>query len=196
VILALAIPAGLVAGLIWAKINYSRYQPPDLRNIWLVFIAFLPQFLLLYLPDTIGNISDPLIAILLTTSQIILLVFVWLNRKLPGMVILLIGAALNLTVMTSNRGFMPISPETASRLVSQDALEQIPVYSRFGTKDILLHPEQTRLEWLSDRFLPPAWFSYQVAFSLGDIFLALGVFWLLASQKTTTSLLHTERITS
>jgi hypothetical protein len=44
-----------------------------------------------------------------------LLVFAWANRRMIGMLILLCGAALNLTVMTTNGGFMPVSPQTASR---------------------------------------------------------------------------------
>lgn len=59
----------------------------------------------------------------------------------------------------------------------------IPTGSRFGVKDVLLAPENTRLEWFADRFLPPEWFDYQVAFSLGDVFIAFGVFWLLAVQE-------------
>lgn len=163
--------------------------------MWLVFIAFTPQFFLLYRPGTFVNTPDALIAILLTASQLILVTFAWLNRKHLGMSILLVGAALNLTVMIMNRGFMPISPQTASRLISQNALEQIPIKSRFGIKDILLHPKETRLEWLADRFLPPAWFPYQVAFSLGDVFIAAGVFWLTAWQRPARTL-QPERITS
>jgi hypothetical protein len=39
---------------------------------------------------------------------------------------------------------------------------------------------------MADRFLLPAWSPYQVAFSLGDVFIALGAFGILAYQKSNT----------
>jgi len=181
VVLLLAIVAGLLAGLGWARWRGQPYQSPELRHLWLVFVAFLPQFIVIYLPITRKLFPDWIVAVLLLASQILLLVFVWLNRHIFSMFILLCGVMFNLSVMTANGGFMPISPQTASRLVSEDTLRDAQPGSRLGAKDILLHPQDTRFEWLADRFLPPAWLPYQVAFSLGDVFIALGVFLLLAN---------------
>ncbi len=178
-----AILAGWLVGVVRARSFGRPYQLPELRFLWLVFIAFLPQFAILYLPGLRRQIPDSWSAILLSASQLILLGFAWLNRTQPGMGILFAGAALNFTVMAANRGFMPISPRTAGRL---DPDLDVPPGSRFGLKDILLPPEATRFEWLADRFLPPAWFPYQVAFSAGDVLIALGVFVLLARQDATT----------
>lgn len=182
-LLTLAVFAGLAAGIGWAHWRSRPYQPPELKYLWLVVLAFLPQFVAFYLPNTRQQIPDQWAAVFLTSSQFLLLGFAWLNRKAPGMMILLIGTALNFTVMAANGGFMPISPQTASRLIPAEVLQDIPLGDRFGTKDILLASEATRFEWLSDRFLPPTWVSYQVAFSLGDVFLAIGVFWLFAAQN-------------
>ena len=121
-------------------------------------------------------------------SQIMLFGFAWFNRRVPGMSILICGIALNLAVMTANSGFMPISPQTASRLISEERLLDIQPGSRLGPKDILLHPQDTRFEWLADRFLPPSWFPYQVAFSLGDVLIAIGAFWMLASPGSSSNL--------
>jgi len=99
---------------------------------------------------------------------------------------LIIGLILNITVILANHGFMPVSPQTAARLVGEEAVGKLETGSRFGLKDILLATEEIRLEFLSDRFLPPVWFPYQVAFSLGDVFLAFGAFWMLAYQKSVT----------
>jgi multisubunit Na+/H+ antiporter MnhC subunit len=185
VILLLALVAGLLAGLAWARWHGQPYQPPELQHLWLVFLAFLPQFIVIYLPITRRLFPDWLVVGLLLASQIFLLVFVWLNRRLMGMSIMLCGVVLNILVMTANGGFMPISPQTASRLVSQNGLRDVEPGSRFGTKDILMRPEVTRFEWLADRNLLPRWFPYQVAFSLGDVFIALGAFWLLAQPTST-----------
>jgi hypothetical protein len=190
-ILLLAIVAGLLAGLMWARWHRLPYQAPELQHLWLVFIAFLPQLIVIYLPSTRGTFPERLVAGCLLSSQVMLLGFAWINRRIPGMSILICGITLNLAVMASNGGFMPISPQTVSRLVSEDRLLNVQPGSRFGVKDILLHPQDTRFEWLADRFLPPDWFPYQVAFSLGDVFIALGIFWLLA--KPTPSIQFIKR---
>jgi hypothetical protein len=180
VVLLLALVAGLLVGLVWARWHGYPYPAPELQHLWLVFIAFLPQFIVVYLPITRRYFPDWLVVGCLLASHILLLGFAWLNHRLPGMPILICGVALNLAVMAANSGFMPVSPQTASRLVSEDSLLDIQLGSRIGTKDILLRPQDTRFEWLADRFLTPTWSPYQVAFSLGDILVAMGVFRLLA----------------
>jgi hypothetical protein len=190
VILLLALAAGLLAGLFWARWRGNPYHAPDLQYFWLVFAAFLPQFIVIYLPNTRSQLSDWLVAGFLLASQILLFGFAWLNRRIPGMFVLICGVALNLVVMATNQGFMPISPQTVGHLVSKDSLLDIPLGSRIGPKDILLLPQGTRFEWLADRFLTPAWFPYQAAFSLGDVFIAIGAFWMLAKPGHSVQLLN------
>ena len=187
-ILLAAILAGLAAGLLFARLRKDPRKPgwtvPPLRKTWLAILAFLPQLLISYLP-TRGQGPDELAALGLILSLVLFLVFCWFNRHLSGVWLLSAGLALNLLVMALNGGFMPISPQTASRLVpagSQAALASLAEGTRFGLKDVLLQPSQTRLVWLSDLLLPPRGFPYQVAFSLGDIIIAAGAFWLMLTQ--------------
>ena len=188
-ILLLSVLIGITIGLLNARIKKQAFQAPDLKFTWLAVLAFAPQFFAFYLPITREWIPDLWVATCLVTSQVLLLVFAYLNRKLAGMWLLIGGLALNLAVISVNGGFMPISPETASHLIPATVVQTMPLGSRFGKgKDILLLPEDTHLEVLADRQLPPKWFPLQVAYSFGDILIAVGAFWLLAYQP-----LHTKK---
>jgi hypothetical protein len=175
-ILLAALAGGVPAGLAWARWRGVPYRPPELRATWVAAAAFLPQFVLLYLPGLRRLVDDRFSAACLLASLLAFLGFAWLNRRVPGMKVLLAGLILNLAVMAANGGFMPISPQTAAGLVSAEILQGLEVGSRFGVKDVLLPAAHTRFELLADRFLTPAGLPYRAAFSLGDVFIALGAF--------------------
>ena len=185
-ILLLALGVGLVIGLGWAKWRGHPYQPPRLKYPWLAIVAFLPQFFVTDFERTQTLAPDRVAALVIVTSQGLLFLFAWFNRHVPGMLVLIIGLVLNLSVMIANGGFMPINPQTAERVVGRERISSLEPGNRIGYKDILLPSHETRLELLADRFLPPDGFPYQVAFSLGDIFVAVGTFWILAYQKPIT----------
>jgi hypothetical protein len=180
VILLVAILAGLLAGQARAWSGGRSLSSPSLRLVWLVPLAFLPQWLCFYLPATRQLVADDLAAAALVGSQLFLLAFAWLNRRQAGFWALGLGLALNLLVITLNGGLMPISPETVAQLAPDAPPGTWQVGSRLGVgKDVVLPVAATCLSWLSDRFLLPAWLPRRVAFSLGDVFIAFGAFWLL-----------------
>jgi hypothetical protein len=180
VILLLAIIAGLVAGLTRAKIGRRVFCPPNLRLGWLLLVAVIPQLFSFHLSGTNKFAPDRVAAGILVSSQIVLLIFVWANRYLPGFWILGIGLILNLVVIVSNGGLMPISPETVYQLSPNASILPSDFGTRLGSsKDILLSISDTRFWLLSDWVVLPDWIPYRVAFSLGDIILAIGAFWLL-----------------
>lgn len=183
-ILLLALGIGLLLGLIWARSLGKPYQAPKLGYPWLAIAAFLPQFSVTIFERTRSFVPDQIAAIAIITSQALLFLFAWLNRHLPGMPVLIIGIALNLAVMVANDGFMPINSQIAERVIGKERIASISTGDRIGYKDILLPRNETNLELLADRFLPPKGFPYQVAFSLGDIFIAIGACWILAYQKS------------
>jgi hypothetical protein len=179
-ILVWAIGAGLLAGAGRAWIGRRKLISPDLRLLWLVPVAYLPQLVAFNWPTTNELLPENLAAVALVSSQILLLIFAWVNRKKPGFWALTLGLTLNLLVITLNGGLMPISPENVILLSPDAALGSWQVNHRlWGGKDIVLPVNDTRLWWLSDCFLLPAWMPFQVAFSVGDIFIALGAFLLL-----------------
>jgi hypothetical protein len=148
--------------------------------MWLVPASLAPQLVASYSPQLLDVVPQGLARALVPLSLTGFLVFVWLNRGLPGMPVLLIGLLLNLAVIAANGGWMPISPETASRLPGGGPPETAVAGTKFDDKSILLEPESTRLELLADRFLVPEIGGYRAAVSLGDVLIAAGAFWLLA----------------
>lgn len=190
-ILSLAVAAGYLAGLARARIAQTSWQAPILQHLWLVPIFFLPQFFAFYLPATRDQLSTPLVAACLISSQAGLLLFCLLNWQQPGMPVLAIGLSLNLIAILANGGLMPISTHTVARLVPASTLANLEVGSRVGvSKDILLEPAQIVFPWLADRFTPSDWVSYRFAFSLGDIFIGIGAFALLAFPPKTGAASH------
>jgi len=174
--------AGLIAGLIAALLRIwmlkRRLKPLQINLDWLVLVAFLPQLAAFGLPFTRQYIPDDWARAALVTTQALLLVFAWFNRKQPAFWALGLGLLLNFIVIVANGGLMPISPETVGRYLS----DGWQVGQRLGyEKDIILAVEDTRLWFLSDRFTLPDASPWHVAFSLGDIFIAGGAFWLMWS---------------
>jgi hypothetical protein len=179
-ILVVAVIAGVIAGLIRAKIGKRPYQPYQMSGIWLVLIALIIQWLAFSFSPTRDNLPDWLVSASLVLSQTTLLIFAWLNRKVPGFWLLGIGLILNLAVIVANKGFMPISPETVQWLHPDVPASSWVIGQRLGTgKDIILPVDKTVLYFLSDRFRTPNLEAYRVAFSAGDVVVALGAFWLL-----------------
>ena len=169
---------GLVAGYVRAWLAKRRYVLPMIERVELAFLAFLPPGLTFFIPQTGRFVSQEWAALILPISLGILVLFVWCNRRLPGFWLLGLGLLLNLAVIAANGGLMPISPETLTIIHGEQAEEFVDSRA-FGSKSVVLPAEETRLEWLADRFTVPDRLPIQFAFSLGDVFLAAGAFWVL-----------------
>lgn len=154
----------------------GRLLTLPLRGPGWAIVAFALQTLVIYLP-----VKSPVLwwlcAALLVVSYLLLLAFLWTNRRLPGMALIGLGMLCNLAVILANGGYMPISPEAVERIGHSGRLVEGAGGLRVAfSKDIVLPREQTRLWFLGDLFLLPPPFPLPSAFSPGDVGVALGAF--------------------
>jgi hypothetical protein len=192
-VLVAAVITGLLLGIGRAWINKQEYRVYDLKAPALVLLAFLPQFLIFYLPSTRSRIPETTASILFVSSLTILIAFSLLNIRKASFWPVISGFLLNVAVILLNGGWMPISPQTAQKIMPAGSVDLLKIGQRIGySKDILLTREETRLWFLSDRLTLPQWVNYGVAFSVGDLLLFIGIIWLLWSLGGKASVVHKE----
>jgi hypothetical protein len=92
--------------------------------------------------------------------------WVWLNRDVPGMWLVGLGAACNLTAILANGGVMPAS----ARALEIAGLSTDP--DVFTNSAVLADP---RLPFLGDVIPTPSWLPFANVVSVGDVLIVLGV---------------------
>ncbi|MCU0486599.1 MAG: DUF5317 domain-containing protein [Anaerolineales bacterium] len=181
-ILLAAVAAGLIITILRARLTGRRLKPIQFDLDWLVFVAVIPQLFVFQIPAIGKWVPEGLAPIILVTSQAMLLGFTAANFYRPGVWLLGTGLLANFTAIITNGGWMPISPETVRRILPQLPADYPLIDRRLGlSKDWIQAQEDISLYLLSDRFTLPGWSPYQVAFSIGDVLIAIGVIWLLWS---------------
>ena len=183
-LLLLIVAVAVVLVLGHARLTGRTLQKVEFSMVGLVPAAVIPQLLAFYFPATRIWLPDLLAPVILVWSQLVLLGFVLLNGRRPGMRLLGLGLAMNFVVILTNGGMMPLTPQTASRL---SPIDLWAAGSRFGTGKSVVMPTQTTAFWnLSDRLMLPDWFPYQAAYSLGDVLIvagALALLWAMTHGK-------------
>jgi hypothetical protein len=175
-ILAAAAILGLLVSLIRFRGRaLGRIAAIPLRVAWLAILAVVLQLPLLRAPA--GPPQElGLQQVLFLGSHLLLLTFVWYNRRLAGVLIVGAGLICNLLVIGLNGGFMPITPETLTVINPETSVDTWPEDMHYGySKDVILARERTRLWALSDVLAIPPPFPRPTAFSVGDLVIAAGI---------------------
>ena len=140
----------------------SRLGALQWRHTWLVWLALGVQVLVIsVLPDAefwsqAGHLGTYALAA----------VFVALNHRSLGTVVIGAGGLLNLVAISANGGVMPASPSALR------ASGWTPAPGHFANSAAVADP---RLPWLGDVFATPSWLPVHSVFSLGDIVIVAGI---------------------
>jgi hypothetical protein len=151
----------------------------NLSNLRLRFwpLVFLALFIQILLFSGIFTLPSSGTAWGYVLSLLLLFSFALLNLRVPGMVIIFLGLALNLIVIVANSGYMPANVQAyikAGKMESAQALENNGVLN-----NVKLSDRETRLDFLGDWIVLPQPFQAYAVVSPGDLVLLFGFFYLI-----------------
>lgn len=151
----------------------SGFEGIRLRWWGLAIVGLVAQ--LVPLPEGAGGTDFVVRSFVLSTSYSLLLLFAALNVRAPGMAVILIGLALNFTVIATNGG-MPVSAEALRDAGRLGALERLQTA---GAGKHHLQTDEDVLMPLADVIpIPPP---IAQAISIGDVLVYAGLIWLVVA---------------
>jgi Family of unknown function (DUF5317) len=163
VFVLLAIPLGVVIGFLIGgrldRLGSLRFAWP-----WLA-VAGLAAQVLLFSPALADRIEAGVGAAIYVASTAAVLVAVVRNLRVPGMVLVALGAVSNLAAIVANGGVMPTTQAAlaAAGLAPTEAFSNSAAFA------------DPRLGLLTDIFAIPAGLPFANVFSVGDVLIGLGI---------------------
>lgn len=143
----------------------SRLADIQLRAVWAVLLAAAIQVAI----TQVAGGSHALHAALHILSYVLDAYFVFANRRLTGVPLVAVGAALNVLAITANGGVMPANP-VALRIAG------IAARAGFDNSAAVAHPH---LAFLGDVIPVPGPWPIGNVLSAGDLIIFLGAFLVL-----------------
>lgn len=159
-VLVASVLAVLSAALLGGRL--SRLFHVRLRASWLPLAALILQVVILQVVE--GGPRALLVSIHILT-YVMAAVFIWLNRALPGLLLVAAGALSNGVTIALNDGTLPAS---ASAMAAAHIEKDPRLFLNSGT---VAHPV---LGFLGDVFAWPAPLPFANVFSVGDLLIVLG----------------------
>jgi Family of unknown function (DUF5317) len=168
VIILVAIPIGIIAGLL-ARGSLGNLAGFRFRWAW-VAVAGLVVQLVLFTPtgDAIFGNAGPAIYV---ASTALVFLAVLRNIRLPGMAIVALGSLSNLAAIVANGGAMPADPAALATAGFADAGS--------NTNSVVL--EHPALQPLTDIFAVPAGIPMANVYSIGDVLIGVGIVVMIAT---------------
>ena len=122
-----------------------------------------------------GWLWEPLLPVLVSLSWALLAYYAWMNRPIPGTILIAVGLAANAAVLLAN-GAMPVSETAAARAGADQA-------AILASGDHEPEDSHTRLPWLG-KVVPVAFPPRPEVVTPGDVSVAAGIAVLLGMGLT------------
>jgi hypothetical protein len=157
-----AVVIGLVVGFLVGG-RPAGLGEIHLRWSWAILGGLLAQVVLFSeaVSDRVGALGPPIYI----GSTALVIGAILANRAVPGMRLVALGAASNLTAIVVNGGYMPASAQAAAALGKHDP-------TSYSNSAIIPNPV---LGPLTDIFALPAWLPFANVFSIGDVLIGIGI---------------------
>lgn len=170
----------IILPLIIGKIrggSYKKLLDISIKWWWLITIAGLIEFGASYIRakeiESIWKFVDYNVLWIQGITYVLLIIVIAMNYKQKGFLVLLIGTLLNFIVIMVNQGRMPVDITNLYNMMSPTVIE------RLSTGKDLIHSvanTNTRLKILADIIQISRPYPLPKSISIGDIFLAIGLF--------------------
>ncbi len=133
-----------------------------LRFSGLIVVSLALQVLM---TSVFPDAPHPVLIGLHLTSYVTIAFALWVNRRLPGLLIIAVGGGTNAAVIALNGGTLP-----ASAGALREAGYTVDP-SQFKNSGVVVHPV---LPWLGDIAATPAWLPFRNVVSIGDAVILIG----------------------
>lgn len=155
----------LVLSPLLAGGRLRRYGGVRIRYGWVVAVALGAQIVAIEVLPGAARLGLSAVHV---ATYVAAGAFVWLNRSIPGLWLVALGAASNGITIAINGGTLPASASALkSAGIELDSAE-------FLNSGVLTDP---KLPWLGDVFAIPAGWPLANVFSIGDVLILCGVAW-------------------
>lgn len=167
---------GLGTSLVVGKIRggkFSNMKEAEIHKWYLIVLSFLLEFAAVLLSAKGYKIVSDNIFIIHFISYCLLLVGIFFNMKKLSFKLIFLGTLLNFIVIMLNGGQMPVSQEA---MIKAGIIEDL---NALLNGEIITHTviaKNTIFAFLGDVFVIPKPYPRPKVISLGDIFIAIGVF--------------------
>jgi Family of unknown function (DUF5317) len=175
VFLFFAVIAAALAVAVLIGGDVRRLGQLRIRHIELLLAAFAAKVSVALLGTTHATAAVNAARPLNVIGAVLLLAVVWFNRRIPGAILFGVGLSLNLIVILTFGGRMPvllphdIDPNSAVVATLKGGLDPLHV--------ALQHPQG--LWFIGDIFAIPGIGGHSSLVSVGDLLMAAGVAWLI-----------------